>query len=178
MSVFDTSISVDKSKFNLLEVVRSSFYDKFTTGKLFVNDIFYCYTLEPYFIDYKSEVRENFLLSDIKSIKHCEKVYHNRYVAIPNGVYDLNLNIVSPLYFNRNNWKNFNGGKMPRIMGVPAYDGILIHPGNTFVDTRGCVLVGEYLSKDKLYNSTVAFKNLYNKLISFKYPIKIAMSCV
>lgn len=52
--------------------------------------------------------------------------------AIPAGVYE--LSIAFSLKYGR---------LMPRIWGVPFYTGILIHPGNSPVDTDGCILVGD-----------------------------------
>ena len=34
------------------------------------------------------------------------------------------------------------GKELPLLLGVPGFDGIRIHPGNTIQDTSGCVLVG------------------------------------
>jgi hypothetical protein len=76
--------------------------------------------------------------------------------AIPAGTYPLILN-VSPKY----------GKVMPRLLDVPNFDGILIHPGNTEEDTWGCILVG--LSFDGSGHitggtSTTAFNALFAKL--------------
>ena len=49
-------------------------------------------------------------------------------------------------------------------MNVPGYDGILIHPGNTNKDTRGCLLVGENKVVGKVINSKDTFQKLYPKL--------------
>lgn len=53
---------------------------------------------------------------------------------------------------------------MPRLLNVPGFEGVLIHPGNTPLDTFGCILVGENKVKGKLINSRETFKNLYKQL--------------
>ena len=63
--------------------------------------------------------------------------------AIPAGVYEVIVNI-SPR-FRR---------KLPRLLDVPGFDGILIHRGNTAEDTSGCILVGENRERGKVINST------------------------
>lgn len=63
--------------------------------------------------------------------------------AIPAGVYEIVVN-VSPR-FKR---------KLPRLLDVPGFDGILIHRGNTAEDTAGCILVGENRERGKVINST------------------------
>ena len=53
---------------------------------------------------------------------------------------------------------------MPRLLNVPGFEGVLIHPGNTPLDTFSCILVGENKVKGKLINSRETFKNLYKQL--------------
>lgn len=53
---------------------------------------------------------------------------------------------------------------MPRLKNVPGYEGVLIHPGNTALDTLGCVLVGRNTKVGQLTNSRDTFRALYNKM--------------
>ena len=47
---------------------------------------------------------------------------------------------------------------------LKQFDGILIHPGTTAIDTLGCILVGQNKAKGKVLNSRDTFKKLYAKL--------------
>ncbi len=57
---------------------------------------------------------------------------------------------------------------LPLIVNVPGFDGIRIHPGNTHLDTDGCLLVGEGVnefSKDPVLTKSVsAFNALFEKI--------------
>jgi len=59
------------------------------------------------------------------------------YIAIPYGTYNV-VNSYSP---------KFKVAK-PHIQNVPGFDNILIHQGNSIVDSEGCVLVGCTESRD------------------------------
>jgi hypothetical protein len=55
----------------------------------------------------------------------------------------------------------------PRLHGVPDFEGVLMHAGNSAVDTRGCILVGlaKLPSNAKIYKSREAFEALMSKLL-------------
>lgn len=55
---------------------------------------------------------------------------------------------------------------MPRLVNVPGRQGILFHPGNHAVDTKGCVLVGMDRGQDEVLRSVVAFDMLFPRLKS------------
>ena len=58
-------------------------------------------------------------------------------------------------------------------MNVPAFDGVLIHIGNTAKDSEGCILVGKNKEVGKVLESTATFHALYEKLKTAKGMIFI-----
>lgn len=128
--------------------------DKYTIGKLYVNDEYFCDTLEDTSRGLTSKMSEY----EISKIK----VHGN--TAIPTGTYKITLNIISPKFSKYKQYK-FCGGKLPRLLDVPGFEGVLIHIGNTPKDTEGCILVGENKVIGGVINSTVYFKKLYSLLL-------------
>lgn len=130
---------------------------RYTIGKLFINGVYECDTLE----DQDRGLTSQMSLEEIKA----KKVY--RETAIPTGTYSINMTTVSPKFKDRA-WAKFCGGKLPRLIDVKGFEGVLIHVGNTYKDTFGCILVGENKLKGQLINSTVTFQNLYAEMIEAK----------
>lgn len=73
--------------------------------------------------------------------------------AIPAGTYEVVIT-----YSNR--FKRL----LPLLLNVPMFEGIRIHPGNTSVDTHGCLLVGFNTAKGKITQSRATFEKLFQKL--------------
>ena len=128
---------------------------KYTIGSLFINDEYFCDTIE----DIDRYLDSSMSLEDIKNIK----VYGE--TAIPYGTYKIDMNTISPKFKDRI-WAKPYGGKLPRLLNVKGFDGVLIHVGNNEQDTLGCLIVGENKLKGKVINSTITFdttkKNLFN----------------
>lgn len=139
-------------KLLLKRIAKKSTY---TIGKLYIDDVYFCDTLE----DKDRGLTQNTPLDKIKSVKIANKT------AIPTGTYNVTLDVVSPKY-SKVSWyvKNANGGRVPRVLNVPGYDGILIHTGNDDEDTSGCILVGQNKEVGKVLNSKDTFLKLYPKL--------------
>ena len=91
------------------------------------------------------------------------KVYAR--TAIPAGEYRVRMDIRSPRFGSRPQYRKY-GGRLPRLEGVPGFEGILIHPGNTAEDTAGCILVGENKLVGRLTNSLITFDKLWHILES------------
>ena len=49
---------------------------------------------------------------------------------------------------------------LPLLVGVPGFEGVRIHAGNTSRDTEGCILVGQNLQVGKVLWSRIALEKL------------------
>ena len=114
----------------------------YTVGRLYVDDRLFCNTLEDRIVD---KNKNGVFDGDEK------KVYSES--AIPYGTYKI-------IY----NWSPKFGRNLPRLLNVPHFEGILIHPGNTAADSAGCILVGKNTGVGRLTNSRYISDEL-NKLI-------------
>lgn len=53
---------------------------------------------------------------------------------------------------------------LPRLLKVPDFVGVRIHPGNTATDTEGCILLGKYHDTNVITHSREAFAEFFPKL--------------
>lgn len=100
-----------------------------------------------------------------------KKVYAK--TAIPTGKYQVTLNVVSPKFNLKPYYRKFCDGKVPRLLGVKGYDGILIHIGINQNSSAGCLIVGYNKIKGQVVQSQAAFEKLYRLLITAKHGIEI-----
>lgn len=136
----------------------------YTIGRIYIDDQYICDAIE----DCDRNLNQNMSLAEIQK----KKVYGE--TAIPTGTYKVTMNVVSPKFQNRS-WAKPYGGKIPRLIGVPGFDGVLIHPGNTAQDSLGCILPGENKVKGKVVNSTIAFNKIMGILLNAKDEITITI---
>ena len=105
----------------------------YTIGRLTdENGVKICDTLEPTWRDYKG--------GELKV---------PRKSAVPEGTYQV---VVTKS-------KKF-GKYLPLLVGVPGFEGVRIHSGNTVNDTEGCILVGQNLEKGKVLLSRLTLEKL------------------
>ena len=123
----------------------------YTIGNLCVDGKYFCDTLE----DADRGLADTMTETEIKA-KKLKSI-----TAIPTGVYYVTLGTKSAKFGEKPFYRQTCGGKLPRLLGVKGFDGILIHCGNTAKDTDGCILVGENKVKGQLINSRETFSRLY-----------------
>ena len=126
----------------------------YTIGVLFIDGLRYCETLED---------RDR----GLKFTDHPDRIKARKVAgetAIPTGTYQVSMTTLSPKYASVAWYQQLCGGKMPRLLAVPGFDGILIHPGNSALDTKGCILVGRNTKVGQLTDSRACFKEVYKRM--------------
>lgn len=115
---------------------------EYTVGRLYIDGELFCNTLEDKVADANRNGRFD---------GHEKKVPGK--TAIPYGTYKIFYG-----------WSPRFGRNLPRLLNVTAFDGILIHPGNTAEDSAGCILVGLNTAVGRLTQSR-HYSNLLNERI-------------
>ena len=122
-----------------IEVKRIARKERYTIGNMYVDDTYFCDTLED----------ADRGLADTMEIDEILENKLKGITAIPTGKYDVIVSF-SPR-FKR---------VLPLLLNVKGFEGIRIHAGNTAEDTEGCLLVGENKEKGKVLNSRATFERL------------------
>lgn len=128
--------------------------EDYTIGHIYIDGEYICDTIE----DKDRGLTDQMSVQDIKKIKVANQT------AIPTGTYKLTIDVVSPRFIKKLYYYSFCKGKLPRLLGVKGFDGILIHKGNTQKDSAGCIIVGYNKEKGKVINSQEAFEILYKTI--------------
>jgi len=143
-----------------LKLRRVAKKDKYTIGHLYRKDrengqwVFVCDTIE----DKDRGLDQSMTLANIARLK----VKHQ--TAIPTGKYEIDMNTVSGTFVKKPLYKDFCGGKVPRLKYVKGFSGILIHSGTDQDSSSGCIIVGENKVVGKVINSWATFKRVYSLL--------------
>lgn len=103
--------------------------ESYTIGKLYIDNMYICDTLED----------------RVRDLSAGPKIPGE--TAIPAGRYQIRLSESSR--FKR---------ALPELLNVPGFTGIRIHGGNTAADTEGCILVGKNSEKGRLSHSQNTLK--------------------
>lgn len=138
----------------------------YTIGKIYVDGQYVCDCIE----DKDRGLKQSMTLEQINKLKVFGQT------AIPTGEYKVTLNVISPKY-SKSTWykQNANGARVPRILNVKGFDGVLIHTGNTAADSQGCVIVGVNDKVGIVSKSKETFKKLYQILQSSKDDITLTI---
>lgn len=135
------------------KIIRVAQGKNSTLSHLYLNDIFQCYLLED-------KIRE------VKIAKQ---------TAIPTGSFKFLLNTWGGMNVKYQNWFEEMHQGMIEIDGLPNFDYVYIHIGNTYTQTAGCPLCGfgfKFEHGDySVTQSKDAYKIIYPKLLAAaKHP--------
>lgn len=122
-----------------LTLKRIALRPTYTIGKLYIDDIYFCDTIE----DTVRDINKN------GKFDNGEKKVNSK-TAIPYGTYEIKWTY-SPRF------KKYT----PQLMNVPSFEGIRIHAGNTSADTEGCLILGENKQVGKVLNSRATINKFY-----------------
>ena len=111
---------------------RIALRDTYTIGKLYIDGVYQCDTVED----------------KVRNLDKEKKVYGE--TAIPYGTYKVSWTY-SPKF------KKY----MTLLEDVPHFAGIRIHSGNTAKDSLGCIIVGENKQKGMVLNSRATVNKIY-----------------
>lgn len=122
----------------------------YTISHIYINGEYVCDSVE----DYDRGLDQSMTLSEIRK----RKVY--KQTAIPAGTYELTMNVISPKFSQMEYYKKYCKGRMPRLLNVKGYDGILIHRGSSANSSAGCIIVGYNTVQGKVTSSQKAWELL------------------
>lgn len=122
-----------------LTLKRIALRPTYTIGKLYIDDAYFCDTLEDTVRDTNKSGKFDNGEQKIKGK-----------TAIPYGTYEIKWTY-SPRF------KKYT----PQLMNVPSFEGIRVHAGNTSADTEGCLILGENKQIGKVLNSRATINKFY-----------------
>ena len=122
-----------------LTLKRIALRPTYTIGKLYIDDAYFCDTLE----DTVRDINKN------GKFDNGEQKIKGK-TAIPYGTYEIKWTY-SPRF------KKYT----PQLMNVPSFEGIRVHAGNTSADTEGCLILGENKQVGKVLNSRATINKFY-----------------
>ena len=130
-----------------LELVRIANRPTYCIGKLYIDGVWFCDTIED----------TDRGLDNSMSVDEILKKKIKGETAIPTGVYKIEITY-SPKYKRM----------MPLLIGVKGYSGVRFHSGNTSKDTEGCLLVGKNTKVGMVTDSRNTYQRLFARLQNAK----------
>lgn len=150
-----------------LTIKRTITRNSYTLGKLYVDGVYFCDTLED---------KDRGLTQDM-NIGQIQLLKINGETAIPKGIYKVTLDVISPKFSKYPFYMETCKGKLPRLIDVKGYEGVLIHvadgPKRDSL-LQGCIGIGNLSAEEYLMNGKKVFAELYNKLKGNNIELEIA----
>ena len=145
-----------------MELILNRKYKKedYCIGELYANGVFFSNTLEDTVRDINKNGKFDGLETKIKGE-----------TAIPYGTYNISLDVSSPKFSKYSFYQEVCNGKLPRLLNVPSFEGVLIHvaDGPKGADLlEGCIGIGKNNIVGGLTNGKEYFKKLYKLLYEAK----------
>lgn len=137
-----------------IEMKRVFSNDRYTISHIYAYGVYVCDAIEDTDRGWNSGMSDAWIRNN--------KVYAKS--AIPVGIYEVTLNVVSPKFSQKPYYKKFCGGRLPRLLNVPGFDGILMHRGKDEKSSAGCIILGYNTIKGQVTNSQQAFEKFYKIL--------------
>ena len=140
-----------------LTIKRTITRNNYTLGELYIDGQFFCSTLE----DRDRGLTQSMSVKQIKSMKVPGET------AIPKGTYKVTLDIVSPKFSKYPFYMEVCEGKLPRLIDVKGYEGVLIHVADGIKRDallQGCIGIGNLSSEEYLINGKQVFTEFYNRI--------------
>ena len=141
----------------ILKVKRELPEDTYTPGTLYIDGERFCDTLE----DKDRGLTQDMTIGEIQS----RKIYGE--TAIPKGTYKVTMEVVSPKFSKYPFYMEVCGGRLPRLLDVPGYEGVLIHVADGWKKDKllqGCIGIGKRQSDGSLLNGKETFRKLWEKI--------------
>lgn len=129
---------------------------EYCISRIYIDGTYECDAIE----DYDRGLSQSMSVQEIKSRKIASRT------AIPIGDYTITMQIKSPKFSQKEYYRAFCKGYLPRFLDVKGYEGVLIHCGTNEESSAGCIIVGQNKIVGAVINSKQCFERLYNKLLS------------
>ncbi len=133
-----------------LELKRIARKPTYTIGHLYIDGTYFCDTIE----DTDRDLNRNGIFDGSERKIHSE-------TAIPNGTYEITMKVTSPKFSLKADYKWWPQARLPRLLNVPHFEGILIHAGSTERSSAGCIIVGCNTIVGRVTQSMETCKKLY-----------------
>ena len=140
-----------------LSLKRITIRNSYTVGKLYIDGEFFCDTIE----DRDRGLSQEMSIDQIQSLKVKGET------AIPKGTYKITLDVTSPKFSKYPFYMEVCKGKLPRLLNVPGYEGVLIHVADGPKRDKllqGCIGIGRLSAEEYLMNGKEVFTELYKRL--------------